>query len=264
MIGWNSFTGGSWASSFVAHQSQLYRVPDAVSDEEAVLVDPIAGALHAVLRHQPDDSQHVLILGSGLLGLGVAACIRALGIRSKLCALVRHPSQAELMTRFGVDEIVQVGREESQAERYSKVARVVGGEVIPSKFGHQAFIGGFDIVYDCVGSGQSLTDAMKYARSRGTVVEVGTSQIALVDTAPLWFDEVNLIGCNGRAIEACNGETKHTYGHVLDLITRGHLDLKGLVTHRFPVRQYREAFRTLSDRARSGAIKVVFTHQPDG
>jgi len=63
------------------------------------------------------------------------------------------------------------------------VAERVGGKVIPTKFGHQAFVGGVDLVYDCVGTGQTLTDAMKYARSGGTVVEVGTSQITLVDTA---------------------------------------------------------------------------------
>ena len=55
MIGWNCFTGGSWGPYFVAHESQLYRVPDEIDDETAVLVDPIAGALHAVLRRKPAD-----------------------------------------------------------------------------------------------------------------------------------------------------------------------------------------------------------------
>lgn len=310
MIGWNSFTGGTWSERFVAHESQLYRVPDGLDDEQAVLVDPIAGALHAVLRRRPADDERVLILGAGLLGLGVAGAIRAIGGKCRLYALARHKRQAELMQRYGVDEIIRVDRRSGQGPRYRAVAEHVGGEVIATKFGHQAFVGGFDVVYDCVGTGQSLTDAMKYARSRGTVVLVGTSNISLVDTCPLWFDELTLIGVNGRAFEepaalgrgatpqaadraanesvhpqaADRAETKdqsrnscgtgvspvipsdsqmvsrrpHTYELVFDLIQRGLLDLRGLVTHRFRVDQYKEAFATLAGRQHTGAIKVVF------
>ncbi len=258
MIGWNIFTGGSWAPFFVAHESQLYRVPDSIGDDEAVLTDPIAGALHAVLRKMPADDSNVLILGAGIIGMGVAASIRALGGRCRLYAVVRHEQQREMMQRYGVDECIHVSRSDGQRARYRKVADRVGGQVIPSRFGHQAFIGGFDVVYDCVGSGQSLTDAMKFARSGGTVVEVGTSQIALVDTAPLWWDELNLIGANGRSMEQYNGQRLHTYEIVFDLIQLGKLKLRGLLTHRFRVDQYRQALAAVVDRRQSGAIKVAF------
>ncbi len=258
MIGWNNFTGGSWSPFFVAHESQLYRVPDGVDDAQAVLVDPVAGALHAVLRRPPADGETVLILGAGLVGIAVAASIRALGLRCRLVGLARHDVQAEQLRRYGVDEVVLTGRSDSQAVRYGKVAALVGGEVVPSKFGHQAFLGGFDLVYDCIGSGQSLTDALKYARSGGTVVEVGTSQIALVDTAPLWLDELTLVGANGRAFEDRPGGKRHTYEVVFDLLRQGRLDLSGLLTHRFRPDQYREAFATLAARRGTGVIKVAF------
>ncbi len=259
MIGWNNWTGGSWAGQFVAHTSQLYRVPEAITDEQAVLTDPVAGAMHAVLRVRPPDDAHVLIQGAGLLGMGIAASIRALGGRCEITALVRHDRQAELMRRFGVDHTITMARGENQATRYGRVAARIGGRVVPSKFGHQAFIGGYDLVYDCVGSGQSLTDAMKYARAGGTVVEVGTSQICLVDTAPLWFDELTVIGANGRAFEDYRGRRLHTYEVVFELMLEKRLNLSGLLTHRYPIQQYREAFATLTTRGSSGAVKVAFT-----
>lgn len=258
MIGWNTFTGGSWSEYFVAHESQLYHVPDGISDDEAVLVDPVAGALHAVLKRVPAGDDRVLILGAGLLGMGVAMSLRALGSSCRTYAIARHAHQADLMRRAGVDEIITVGRQDSQAARYGAVAARIGGQVLPSRFGHHALIGGFDLVYDCVGTGQTLSDAMKYARSGGTVVEVGTSQIGTVDTCPLWFDELTLIGANGRAFEDYDGRRMHTYEVVLDLIQQGKLDLRGLLTHRFPVDQYKKAFATLADRGRTGAIKVAF------
>ncbi|HOB73189.1 MAG TPA: alcohol dehydrogenase catalytic domain-containing protein [Phycisphaerae bacterium] len=258
MIGWNSFTGGSWAPYFIAHQSQLYAVPEEMNDEEAVLTDPIAGALHAVLRHPPADDQTVLILGAGLLGLGIAAGIRALGGRCRLIALTRHPRQSEMMQRFGVNETIPVRRKDSKAVRYGRVAERIGGKLYPSRFGNRVLIGGFDVVYDCIGTGESLSDAMKYARSGGTVVEVGTSQISMVDTTPLWFNEVNLVGANGRAFEQYDGRRMHTYEIVFELVKQNRLDLAGLLTHRFQPADYRRAFAALVDRAHSGAIKVAF------
>ena len=258
MIGWNNFTGGSWGPFFVAHESQLYKVPDEINDEVAVLTDPFAGAVHAVLRRLPGDNETVLILGAGFVGMSVAAAIRGLGSRCRLAAVVRHERQGEMMRRFGATDVVRVLRTDGQAQRYPKVAALVGGTVVPSKFGHQAFFGGFDVVYDCIGSGQSLTDAMKYAKSRGTVVEVGTSQITLVDTAPLWLDELNAFGVNGRAFEQYGGRTMHTYEVVFDLLRQGKVDLSGLLTHRFRADQYKEAFRTLANRGSSGAVKAAF------
>ncbi len=259
MIGWNSFTGGSWGPYFVAHESQLYRVPDGINDEVAVLTDPFAGAVHAVLRRVPGNDETVLILGAGFVGMSVAASIRAMGSQCRLAAVVRHERQGELMRRFGATDVIRVLRTDGQAQRYAKVAALVGGTVVPSKFGHQALFGGFDVVYDCVGSGQSLSDAMKYAKPRGTVIEVGTSQIGLVDTAPLWLDELTVFGVNGRAFEQYGGRTMHTYEVVFELLQQGKVDLSGLLTHRFRPDQYKEAFRTLADRGSSGVIKAAFT-----
>ncbi len=239
MIGWNSFTGGSWSESFVAHQSQLHLVPEGLSDEAALLTDPLAGGLHAVLRYRPPTGSRVLVLGGGLLGLAVVASLKALDVDCRTWAAVRHESQARLMRRFGADEVILLPKEGGQATRYAAIAKAVGGQVVPSKFGHQAFIGGVDVVYDCIGSGASLTDAMKYAGPGATVVEVGTSQIALVDTCPRWFDELHLVGANGRAIEAFEGRRLHTYEVAFELMARGRLAVDGLVTHRFPLERYK-------------------------
>jgi threonine dehydrogenase-like Zn-dependent dehydrogenase len=257
MIGFNSFTGGSWAPSFVAHESQLYRVPDAVDDETAVLVDPIACAVHAVLRRRPDD-ERVLILGGGIIGTGVTAAIRALGSAATVVALVRHERQAETARRYGANDVLVMPRAMATAERYDQVARHVGGRRVDGLFGNHGMIGGFDLVYDCVGTGASLTDAMKFTRSRGTVVVAGTAQITRVDTTPLWFSELQLIGCFGRQIESYNGMSRHTFEVVFDLIQSGKLDLSGLLTHRFRLEDYKHALAAHTARGKNGLIKAAF------
>jgi L-iditol 2-dehydrogenase len=258
MIGWNSFTGGSWSREFVAHASQLHAVPDGVSDEEAVVVDPIASAVHAVLRRMPADDERVLIVGGGIIGIGVAMAIRALSGRARVAALVRHEHQARSMRAAGANETIITRRRDSHAQRYDAVAAAIGGRRIPSMFGNQAFVGGYDVTYDCIGTGRSLTDAMKFTRARGTVVEVGTSQIAVVDTTPLWLTELNVLGSNGRQFEEYDGRRMHTYEVVFDLMMKGRLNLKGLLTHTFALDDYRKAFQTISARGRSGVIKAAF------
>ena len=72
-------TGGSWSPYFVAHQSQLYRLPEHLSDENALLVEPFAVGLHPALQHMPADDETVLILGAGTIGLSMLAALRAPG-----------------------------------------------------------------------------------------------------------------------------------------------------------------------------------------
>jgi threonine dehydrogenase-like Zn-dependent dehydrogenase len=257
----NSFTGGSWGPYFVAHRSQLHRVPDGIDDRTAVLVDPIACGLHAVLRHRPADSEHWLIIGGGIIGLAVVAGIRAVGSRAHVTAIVRRREQAERMSAFGADDTLTISARASSAARYDAVAAHVGGRRIPIVFGNQAFVGGFDVVYDCVGTGRSLTDAMKFTRARGTVVAVGTSQIGVVETTPLWFSELTLLGASGRQIEDFEGRRQHTYEIVFDLIRAGRLRLDGLLTHTFPIRDYKAALHLLASRGRRGVVKAAFRHE---
>lgn len=258
IIGLNSRTGGTWSRSFVAHESQIFPVPDEIPDDIAILTDPIACSLHAVLRRPPQPGESVLITGAGIVAVGVLAAIRALRCDNPVTAIVRHPFQQALMRRFGATDARIHPRSWSNAQRHDDIASVVRGRRIAARFGNQMLIGGFDLTYDCVGSGPGLSDAMKWTRPRGTVVAVGTSQIAVVDTTPLWFTELNLVGCNGRAIEDAEGRKLHTYELVFDWLRNGRLKLDGLLTHRFRLADYRAAFQTISTRGRAGLIKAAF------
>jgi threonine dehydrogenase-like Zn-dependent dehydrogenase len=263
MVGLNAFTGGSWAPYFVAHASQLHRVPKSVDDTAAVLVDPLACALHGVLRRVPADGHQVLVQGGGIIGIGVVLGLRALDCTAHVTALVRHRHQAESMRTFGANDVIVSSARESSGARYDRVAAAVGGRRVPAGFGNQALVGGFDLVYDCVGTGSSLTDALKFTRPRGTVVALGTSGISIVDTTPLWFNEVTLLGGYGRQIEnTAKGPARHTYGLALDLIASGKLQTEGLLTHTFVLADYRQALRTAASRARCPVLKVAFRYEP--
>ncbi|TPW13011.1 MAG: putative oxidoreductase, partial [Acidimicrobiaceae bacterium] len=79
-IGFCNSTCGGWAPEFVAHDSQIHHVPDAMSDEQAVMVEPAAGGIHAALLTWPAiatvDQPVVAVLGAGTMGLCAVAGLR--------------------------------------------------------------------------------------------------------------------------------------------------------------------------------------------
>lgn len=260
MIGLNNFTSGSWAPRFVAHQSQLHAVPDAIDDQAGVLIDPVACSLHGVLRRPPQKNERVLIQGGGIIGIGVAKSIRALGHDQQIDALVRYEYQAQRLRNAGANNALIIPRSATNTQRYEKVAQAVGAKRADGPFGNQILLGGYDLVYDCIGSGQSLTDAMKFTRAGGTVVALGTSGISLVETTPLWFSELQLVGVYGRQTEAIDGRRIHTYDLLMEWMASGRMQLDGLLTHTFPLTKYHQALALLSGRDKSNVIKVAFRH----
>ncbi|GJM25269.1 MAG: alcohol dehydrogenase [Phycisphaerae bacterium] len=260
MIGLNNFTSGSWSPYFVAHKSQLYRVPDTLSDEQAVLVDPLACSLHAVLRRVPTDDERVLIIGAGIIGIGVLKCLRAMGSRAQVTIIARSKRQVESLRQCGANEVVIAPRRLSRAVLFDQVADNLGTQRVAGRFGNQLMIGGADTVFDCVGTGETLANAMKFCKSRGTVVAAGTSHIALVDTTALWFNELTILGAYGRQFENVNGKRRHTYEMVFDLIGQGKLKIDDLGVKTFAPSQYKEAFSAVGQRSGSGVCKIAFHH----
>ena len=153
-------TGGSWSPYFVAHQTQLHRVPEHLSDENALLVEPFAGGLHPALQYLPADDETVLILGAGTIGLSVLAALRALGSQAHILVAARYPFQAEAAKRLGASDVLR-------GDLYAEIARRTGGAVLKPIIGKQVVTGGVDRTFECVGSDSALDDALAaYAARR--------------------------------------------------------------------------------------------------
>ncbi|MFH1417708.1 MAG: alcohol dehydrogenase catalytic domain-containing protein [Planctomycetota bacterium] len=260
LLGLNTITGGSWGQYFLAHHTQLHAVPDSVPDDTAVLVDSIASAAHAVLRRPPEPGENVLVSGSGIIALGVVAAIRALGLDNPVTSLVRHGFQADLARSLGATQVECFPRRAGSVDRYDTLARLTNGKRLAARFGNQDLLGGFDLTFECTGSGAGLSDAVKWTRSRGTVVAVGTSGITLLHTTAIWFNELQIVGANGRQIESCQGRDLHTYDLVFRWIEEGRLDLSALPVQRYRLADYRTAFKHLFRRGRHPVVKAAFEH----
>lgn len=248
--------GGGWGDGYTAHESQVVRVAEPLSDDQASLVEPMAIALHAVLRRPPRPGEHALVLGSGIIGLLVIQALRIVEPSARVTAMARHPQQAEAARRLGAQDVLRAG------DGYAEVARLTGGKLYRAPMNRGTILGGFDVVYDCVGSGPTLTEALRWTRSRGAVVLVGIDlRFVKADLTPLWHQEVELVGASGYGPESWRGRTIHTFDLVMEMLQEGALRADGLITHRFPLEDYRRAIATALDK-RTGSIKVTFELKP--
>ncbi len=247
--------GGGWGESVLAHCSQLFSIPPHVSDEGAALVEPLTVGLHAVKRRFPLDEERVIIVGMGTAGLCVLAALRALGSRSHVIALYRYDFQGELARRLGADKVIRV----RGSEHYQAVADAIGATLHQPILGKPVLVGGAEVVYECVGTGGSIDDALRFARGGGSVVLVGLASVPTgVDWTPIWMKELTIAGTMCQSTETHDGRPVRTFQLALDLMAAGKVDLASLLTHRFRLEDYRNAISTVRGKGRHKVVKAVF------
>lgn len=253
LMGFCADEPGGWSDESLCHESQCYPVPDALSDEQAVLVEPLAVGLHAALLRPPVPGGTVLVIGGGMIAFAVLAGLDWLSTGAKIVHSLWEPFQKPLSQQFGAD--VSAVRDTT-----GTLIAHVGGRAYRPRFGPEVYVGGYDVVFDCVGSSQSMTTALHATRPGGTVVLVGAAaHLPSVDWAFIWSREISLVGSMGYGPEAILGEpVRHTFEWVFDFLDRKPLPVTQLITHRLPLTAYREAIRANLHRAQSHAIKTVF------
>jgi threonine dehydrogenase-like Zn-dependent dehydrogenase len=254
--GYCGAVGGSWGECFVAHQSQLIEPPAAMSDELAVLTDALACSLHAVLRADLTGVSTVLVYGGGMLGLGIVWALRAVGYAGKLDIIARHSRQADLARAFGATDVIALPSGEKA--KFRAIAQRVDGRLTQSRFRNFMISGGYDLIFECTGGEWCIEEAFKWASGGGQVVMVGTGHGRGTDMTPIWFRELRVIGASGRADEAFRGRRVHTYNLAHELMLQTKADLSCLLTHVFPIEDYKAAMAAALGKHKHGSVKVAF------
>ena len=250
--------GGGWSEEMLVQEQQVFRTPSALSDEQAVLLEPASVAVHSVLRHLPRPGEHVLVMGAGTIGLLVLQAIRALAPQTTVSVMARYPFQVEQATRMGAASIVY------PRDSYDAVVRATGAKLYKGMMGNKMLLGGYDAIYDTIGTQDTLADALRWTRAGGSIVVVGVDlNLKYLDLSPVWYQEVNVIGSMGHGMENWPiGTRQHrsTFEVAAELIEQRLLYPEKLLTHRFALTNFREAIRAASKKGETRAIKVVFDY----
>ncbi len=255
LIGYSPATGGGWAKTFVAHHTQLRPLRE-LPDDEGVLTDPFGAALRPVLLHPPAPDDTVLVIGAGTIGALTIRALRMIGWEGPIAVAARHAFQRDLADRAGAGPILS-GRED--------VYRWAAG--LPQARSYQPTLaprfveGGPSLVYDTIGSKRSLGDALALTREGGRIVLVGSAAKLPADWTRVWYRHLTIAGIFMYGLVPFEGAQVDIYDAALALMRRHRLGSLAMITHSFPLAEYRRALATALDKADSGAIKVVFRPQ---
>ncbi|MGI8646325.1 MAG: zinc-dependent alcohol dehydrogenase, partial [Nocardioides sp.] len=189
--GFCTTTGGGWGQQLSAHRSQLHPVPEGYSDEQAVLVEPIACAVHSALRADVPANARVLVSGAGSVGLLTTLALRELTPAGEIIVVAKHGHQRELALDFGATEVV------TPKEVLRRVRRLSGAFQLEPDYSRGYLLGGVDVAFDAVGSKESLETALHATRAGGRVVLSGMP--AAADLSAAWFRELEVVGTYASA-----------------------------------------------------------------
>ncbi|HXH58657.1 zinc-binding dehydrogenase [Iamia sp.] len=245
-------TGGGWSTGMLAHPDQLVAVPEAMADEAAVLVEPTACAVHAARSiragaaggHGP-----VALIGAGTLGLTTLAALRHLdgGTERSVIATAKHPEQRRLARALGATRVVTPS-ELPRAVRSATASLVMAPDDATAAAAHGQLTGGVPTVVDCVGSADSLTQALKVVAPGGDVLVVGMPGTTTLDLTPLWHRETSLRGCYAY--------DRDDFATAFDVVAAA--DLGRLLSATYTLDRHREAIAHAAAAGSRGAVKIAF------
>ncbi|NPD87779.1 MAG: zinc-binding dehydrogenase [Asgard group archaeon] len=249
---------GGWSRGFRYHEAQLVPVPDTISSNQAVLIEPLACSLRGILRRIPKENDKVLIIGAGTIGLCTLAVLKAVQPDCEVIVSAKYDFQEELAIKLGASEVID-GR-----NMLEYVKRKTGAEIYKGFFGNNTLIGGFDVIYDCVGTARTVQNALRWSKGGGNVVLIGIDLKQMkLDLSPVWYQEVDLIGSMVTGIEKWENKDTSTFELVIELLENKNISssITDIITHRFDLTDYKQAISTSLNKKRSKAIKVIFDYE---
>ena len=202
---------GAFAEYIAVPEQNLHTVPESLSTDEAVFVEPLAAAYQILKQGLAERGQSVVVLGDGRLG--------------NLCA--------QVLADFGCNVLV-VGKH----DRKLNVLREINSEIKTTLLEDATPSRDADVVVECTGSSTGLPTALQHVKPWGTVVlkttVAGEEALAL---APIVIDEVRVVGSR------CG-----PFGDALDGLQSGRIKVKPLITERFGLDQAVEALKLTSNQ----------------
>ena len=208
---------GAFAEYIVVPRRNVHEIPEAITNEQAIFVEPLAAALQ-IVKQVPIEPRHkVIVVGDGRLGLLAAQVLTAQGGRGNVVVLGRHQEKLTFAEKRGIQ------------------GYLLDDMLIKPQW---------DVVVDCTGSANGFTTACRLVRPRGKLVLKSTwATQEPIDLSPLVVNEITLIGSR------CG-----PFADAINALAAEQVVVNGMITSRFKLAQGEQAIRKAQE---PGQIKVV-------
>jgi len=208
---------GVFAEYTVLPVANLHVVPDTVSDEEAIFVEPLAAAYEIQEQIEIKPSHTILVLGDGKLGLLCALALNLSGTQVTLAG--KHEKKLHVAEKEHI-RIVNLKAEKQDTDKK------------------------YDIVVEATGSQEGFTSAIGNVKPRGTIVLKSTiSSSQQINLASIVVDEITVIGSRCGPFEPAIGA-----------LAEKRINVKPLISGVYPVKDVQKAFEEARNKEN---LKVI-------
>ncbi len=228
-------TTGVASHYFAVDAEKVTPLPESMSLEEGAMIEPLAVAVHAVRRAGDAAGKDICVLGAGPIGILAAQAAKGMGARK---VMITDVSDVRLQKAKECGADVCVNTREKDF-----------GEALVECFGPDKA----DVIYDCAGNNITMGQAVKYARKGSVIILVAVfAELGKVDLAVLNDHELDL--------NTSMMYRSEDYEKAIELVNQGKVQLKPLISKRFPFRQYLDAYKYI-DENRETTMKVLIDVQ---
>jgi len=212
--------------------SKVHKIPPGVTLEEAAAIEPLACSLHAVDRATVGFGDFVVVAGAGPIGMFIIQLV-ALKTPRKLLVLDVNERRLEVARALGADLTMNPAREDV----VQKVLDLTGGY-------------GCDVYIEASGSPSGVTQGLSMLRKKGRFVEFSVfSKETSVDWSVIGEKkELDVLGAH---------ISPNTYPIAIDLLSRKLVTVQGIVTHKFPLKDFKAAFQQAEKLEESVKVLVL-------
>jgi L-iditol 2-dehydrogenase len=222
-------TDGALREWMAWNEKSLFPIPDSLSDADGAMLEPLGVAIHTVDLGKPKAGMTVGVFGCGPIGLLIIQVVKHSGAAT-IIATDKLAHRVEAAKRFGANEAFLV----DENARLDEIRAATNGR-------------GVDVAFEAAGTQDSVDASFAAVAPGGKVVLAG-----IPDNDKTSFS-ASTARRKGLTIKLVR-RMKHTYPRAIALVSRGLVDVRSIVTHRFPLEQAAEAFRVAERRE---GLKVI-------
>jgi L-idonate 5-dehydrogenase len=221
---------GGFREVLVCDEAQAFPVAASLSAGEAAMAEPLAVCLHAVRQAGSMLGKKVLVTGAGPIGALAVLAARRAGA-TEIVATDIDDAPLRTVAKIGADRVINVAKDGEALSAYAKDK------------------GYFDILLEASGNGAALTGAFSILRPGATIVQIGLGGDVPLSINTIVAKEITLRGSFRFHAE---------FGMAVELMGKGLIDVKPLISAEFPFTEATKAFETATDRSRSMKVQLSF------
>ena len=212
----------------------LIELPEGIAFEEAAMLEPMAVAVHAIRQMDLKGQETAAVIGLGTIGILLTMFLREMGIK-KILTVGNKDFQREMVSKQGIPAGDYCDSRHCQVDEWLQSA--AGGK-------------GIDVIFECVGKRETITQAIQNVMPGGRVQLVGNpASDILLDRNVYWKMLRNQLTVKGSWNSSFTHDSEDDWNYVLERLAQKRINPAQYITQKFSFEQLEEGFHIMRDKS---------------